>query len=454
MTIENKLLNFSVRIESVKSENSNELLGSGIWWEPCKTSEYIYIFTAAHVVLGKKDIVVRYIDEDQNVLEVRIEYDNIACHKDKEIKNGKLPSRDVAVLRCKRQEADKAIMNTYKLQTVENLMGNREIIFRGFPDILHQESSFIFSNKIVNATLENIDKQEKRFTYGISPSVKINPYEANEQLVGFSGAGIFLNDNSELLLLGINSNGLGEKADLGTCAAMSSELIAEICEEKSWDIPIIANSVVGNLEDAIENFLDEIDNDELHEIMKEIIENDFEKVIRSDFCGISKECEQVNCSHNCQTFRNYLLIILCILKYLNNSIEFDKAYIENEGESIPVRYVCCDGELQLNKVTLSSFINSLKNDYLVNNKIDERSLILWGTKKPVKGAEKYCTPKKFRKIIKDIKGTCMSGRGFNIKRGLNQPKELAIIEISTLIEKIDDYTLEKMVNFIKESLTD
>ncbi len=452
MIIENELQNFSVRIESFKSESNNELLGSGIWWEPEETSEYIYIFTAAHVVLDKKDIVVRYIDENQNELEVRIEENNIAYHKDKKIIEGELPSRDVAVLRCKRQEANKAIVNTYKLQKVENLKSNREMTFSGFPDALHQKSSFIFSNRIVKATLGNIDKREKRFTYGISSSVIVNPYEANEQLIGFSGAGIFLNDNSELLLLGINSNSLGKQADLGTCAAMSSELIVEICEEKKWDIPIIANSVIGNLEDAIENFLDEIDNDELQEIMKEIIETDFEKVIKGDFCGISKECEKANCSHECQTFRNYLLIILCILKYLNDSIKFEKAWIENEGERIPVKYICCDGELQLNKVTLSSFINSLKNDYLINNKINEKSLILWGTKKPVKGREKYCTPKNFRRIIKDIKGTYTSGSRFDIKRGLGQPKDLAIIEISTLIEKINDHTLEDMVNLIKESL--
>lgn len=452
MIIENELLNLSVRIERVISGSDNEILGSGIWWEPNKTSEYIYIFTAAHVVLDKKDIIVRYIDKDQKVLDVRIEDNNIACHRDKKIKDGELPSRDVAVLRCKRQEANKAIANTYKLQTVENLKENREMIFTGFPDILFQKSSFVLSNKPVNITLENPDKQEKRFMYSINPSVGINPFEANDQLVGFSGAGIFSNNNSELLLLGVNSNSLGERADLNTCAGMSSELIVEICKEKCWDTPIMANSVVGNLEDAIKNFLDEIDNDELHEIMKQIIEDDFEKVIRSNFCGISKECENISCPHQCRTFRNYLLIILCILKYLNVSIEFEKASIENEGESIPVRYVCCDGELELNRITLSSFINSLKNDYLTNNKIDENSLILWGTKKKIKGLEKYCTPKRFKKIIKDIKGPYTSNGGFDIKRGLNQPKELAIIEINTLIENINEDTLEDMVNFIKESL--
>ncbi|GAA0785796.1 ABC-three component system protein [Hathewaya limosa] len=452
MIIENELLNLSVRIERVISGCDNEVLGSGIWWEPDKTSDYIYIFTAAHVVLDKKDIIVKYIDKNGKEFDVRIEDNNIACYRDKKIENGVLPSGDVAVLRCKRQDANKAIVNTYKLQTIENLGENREMIFRGFPDILFQESSLIFSNKIANVTLENIDKQEKRFTYGISPSVGINPYEANEQLVGFSGAGILLNDNSELLLLGINSNSLGERADLNTCAGMSSELIVEICKEKCWDIPIMANSVVGNLEDTLDNFWVEIENDELHEIMKQLIENDFEKVIRSDFCGISNECENRNCPHQCQTFRNYLLIILCILKYLNTSIEFEKASIENEGKIIPVRYVCCDGELKLNKVTLSSFINSLKNDYLINNKIDENSLILWGTKKKIQGSDKYCNPERFRKIIKDIKGSYTSNRGFDIKRGLNQPKGLAIIEIDTLIENINDDTLEDMVNFIKESL--
>lgn len=452
MVIENELLNLSVRIERFISGSENEILGSGIWWEPNKSSEYIYIFTAAHVVSNQKNIIVKYIDKDQKVFDVKIEENNIAWHRDKEIEKGKLPSRDVAILRCERKNADKAIMNTYKLQTVENLQENREMVFRGFPDILLQESSFIFSNKIANVTLENIDKQEKRFTYGISPSVGINPFEANDQLVGFSGAGIFSSNNSELLLLGINSSSLGENADLNTCAGMSSELIVEICKEKCWDEPIMANSVVGNLEDAIDNFFVEIENDELHEIMKKIIKNDFEKVIRSDFCGISKECENRSCPQQCQTFRNYLLIIICILKYLNDSIEFDKASIKNEEKIVPVRYVCCDGEKELTKVSLCSFINSLKNDYLINNKIDENSLILWATKNKISGLEKYCTPKRFRSIIKDIKEPYISSRRFDIKTGLNQPRELAIIEIDTLIGSINDDTLENMVNFIKETL--
>lgn len=454
MVIEDELLNLSVRIERFISGSDNEILGSGIWWEPNKSSEYIYIFTATHVVLEKKDIIVRYIDKYQKDFEVRIEENNIACHRDNKIKEGELPSRDVAVLRCKRQDANKAVTNSYKLQTVENLKENRNMIFIGFPDVLFQKSSFTFSNKPVNITLETPDKQEKRFKYRMDPSVGINPFEANEQLVGFSGAGIFSNNNSELLLLGINSNSLGEKADLNTSAGMSSELIVEVCKEKNWDIPIMASSVVGNLEDALDNFLDEIDNDELHEIMKQIIESDFEKVIKSNFCGISRECEKNSCPHQCQTFRNNLLIIVCILKYLNASIEFEKASIEkNKEEIVPVRYVCCDGELKLNKITLSSFIYSLKNDYLINKKIDENSLILWGTKKTIKDdSDKYCTPERFRKIIKDIKGAYISDREFDIKKGLNQPKKLAIIEINELIKNIKDDTLEDMVNFIKKSL--
>lgn len=452
MIIEEELLNLSVRIERTIPGCDNEIIGSGIWWEPNKDSDYIYIFTAAHVVLDQKDVIVRYIDKNQKTSEVRIEDNNIALHREKKIENGELPSKDVAVIRCKRQDANKAILNTYKLQTVENLGENREMIFRGFPDRLFQKSSLIFSNKIANVTLENIDRHEKRFTYGIAPSLGINPYEANEQLVGFSGAGILLKDNSGLLLLGINSNSLGERGDLNTCAGMSSELIVEICKEKCWDIPIMASSVVGNLEDAIGNFEVEIENDELYEIMKQIIDNDFEKIIRSDFCGISKECENSSCPHQCQTFRNYLLIILCILKYLNTSIEFEKASIENEGKIVPVRYVCCDGEKTLTKVSLSGFINSLKNDYLINNKVDENSLILWATKNKIQGRETHCTPKRFKKIIKDIKESYISSRGFDIKRGLNQPKELAIIEIDTLIGNINDDTLEDMVNFIKESL--
>ncbi|MBV4438456.1 hypothetical protein [Clostridium tyrobutyricum] len=451
--IEDKLLYLSVRIEENVGEENNQILGSGVWWEPSEDSKYMYIFTAAHVVKDKKKLVVRYRDKDDNERTINIDDREIVCHTEPKFDGDKLPYNDVAVLRCKRTDTKGVFKCIYKIHSVESLNDNKKMIFRGFPNSLYQKSSFILSNKPAFITFENYEKQEKRFTYRLDLSLGVKPSESNEQLVGFSGCGIFLKNDSQLLLLGIHSNSMGEDVALNTCCGMNSELLVEICKDTNWDIPMITSSVTGNLEDAMENFYDQINNDKLYNIMEEIINIDFRSTIESNFCGTSKICKNNSCPHQCTTFRNYLLIIFCILKYLNNSINFEKPSIVNEGRDIPVRYVCCDGESKLNTVTLSSFIRSLKNDYLMKEKVDEQTLILWGTNKPLKkSAETFCGPKRFKNIIIDIKKSDILEGKFDIKSGLNQPKELSVIEINELIDNIDQDTLDDMVNIIKLSL--
>ncbi|MHC9332807.1 hypothetical protein ACY0I1_15755, partial [Clostridium perfringens] len=70
--------------------------------------------------------------------------------------------------------------------------------------------------------------------------------------------------------------------------------------------------------------------------MKEIIIYNYEELINSDFCGISKECEKKDCHYECQSFRNNLLIILCILKYINQVEEFSKIKLTEQEKLIPI----------------------------------------------------------------------------------------------------------------------
>ncbi|MGU9409416.1 hypothetical protein ACV31O_03420 [Clostridium perfringens] len=98
--IDDKLLYLSVRIEEDVGEERNEILGSGVWWQPEKDSEYMYVFTAAHVVNKKKNIVVRYLDKDEEEKTVNIDENNIACHKEAKFGEKILPYKDVAILRC------------------------------------------------------------------------------------------------------------------------------------------------------------------------------------------------------------------------------------------------------------------------------------------------------------------------------------------------------------------
>ncbi|WP_455797203.1 hypothetical protein [Clostridium butyricum] len=450
--IDDVLLYLSVRIEEDVGEEKNEILGSGVWWKPETYSEYMYIFTAAHVVKQKKKIVVRYRDKDEKEKTVNIDKNDIACHKDANFGENILPYKDVAILRCKKIDLNLNITYTYKINGLDNLSANRNLIFRGYPDSLHQESSFNLSSKPAYGVLETPDRPDNRFGYRLNSELGIKEFESNGQITGFSGAGMFLNDNSELILLGIHSNSLGEDVALNTCSGMEAKLLIDICNDNNWDIPDEIGNVNGELFDAVRNFRSEIKNDCLDEIMREIINNNFEELIKSDFCGISKECEKKNCHYECQTFRNNLLIILCILKYINKSEEFSKLKFSEQQKLTPIKYICCDGQADMDRVNLPNFIESLKTDYLKRNKVDDFTLVLWGIKKGIKGKEKCCTAERFKKIIRDIKEPYDSLSKFDIKKGLTQAQKLSVISITELIDNIEEDKLEDMIDVIKTNI--
>ena len=445
MNLEDKLLYLSVRIESFQEGNENKnILGSGIWWQPNPNSQYVYVFTAAHI-FSEENISISYIDKDQKYRCVRVDRGDIAIHKELFLEDGKLPMNDVAVIRCKREKIMNIELCSYKFLKPENTIDNKEIIFRGFPDVLN-DKSFVMSNKKIDAIRENIDRVSKRFTYSLSTG--LNNVERDEEMIGISGAGIFLNSTDEILFLGIHTNGVGVNAGLGTFSGMSCELIYDICKDMRWDEPKFVCDICGNLKDCAKNFLDEINNDELVEIMYKLIDENFDYVFKCDFCGNSKECESNITPHECTIFRNSLLIVLCILKYLNKSVDFEKPIINLKSKLIPVKYICSDGDLDLSRFSIESFIRSLKTDYLMRNKVEDNTLIIWNTKKQIRG-EQVCSSQKFKKIISDIKGEFLYGTGFDILKGFSQPKELSIININELLNSIEDESLINMVKAIE-----
>lgn len=451
MRIEKILETLAVRVESKKVGcKENIELGSGIWWQPNEYSEYIYVFTAAHVVKEKTNIVIKYRDIEGADFTIDIENQNIVCHKDYLPKDNELSLKDVAVIRCKRSNVKNANIAMYNFKKINQLKGTDSMIFRGFPKVLSGEL-FTVASKPLEAKYENQDKQSKLITYSLGGTSGINTSDRDEEMVGFSGSGIFSNNNGEIEFIGIHTSGVGIDSALATFAGMSSELIFEICEEKEWDEPKFTSEIVGCLKKSVKNFMEEIDNQELLVIMSNLIENDFTEVIKCDFCGNSKDCEKMDVPHQCEAFRNSLLIIMCILKYMNDSVNFQNPYIVKGGDAISVRYVCCDGEGGINRVAMKHFIHSIKTDYLMRKKIEEGSLIIWGSKNQIKG-NRCCDANDFKNIISDIKSDLGRDSGFDIIKGLTHPKKLSIININELIDLIEEDNLEKMVELIMESI--
>lgn len=451
MDIEEELQSLSVRIECTEEESENTILGSGVWWFPSKESEYIYIFTAGHVMKDRVNVVVHYFDYELNDLTVSIEQNDIDIYKDYKYEKNQLPLHDVAVIRCKKSRVIGVITKTYKLKKTKDLKDNKKMILRGFPNVLNVQESFISSNKKLEIIYESTDEKLKLFTYALNSNLGINVSDRNNELEGFSGSGIFSNDKNGLVLLGIHSNAVGVDAALATCGGMLPELLIEICKEKKWNIPEYVSDIYGNLSDCVNNFYAEIENDELVGIMNHLVDLDFTKVMKCSFCGNSEECNQIDYPYQCNTFRRCLLIVLCVLKYLNNSIDFENPYLIKKEKKVPVRYICCDGEEGLERVAMKHFIRSLKTDYLMRKKLDNGSLVIWNSKKPAI-KDDSCTSKGFKKILKDIKEDLRRDKDFDILKGFRQSNEISIIHINKIIDSIEEDTLDKMVNLIMESI--
>jgi hypothetical protein len=445
MTVEELIKRLSVRIEEKKLDGAdNDILGSGILWTPCTDDRYSYIFTAAHVVYEKKYIIVRYLNERQIETTVSVNLNDIAIHPDFENSDdSEMLINDVAILRCSRLTNDEL---KYNLMKVINLEHGARIIFRGFPEAI-DGISFSLSGRTIKGNYMDYDRTKKLFSYSIGEGTNLNPVDRNKELVGISGSGVLLYDENNIFLLGIHSCGAGEDSALGTLIGMSSELIGEIFENKGWDKPYFDSDIVGELSDSAEFFFNEIENQELREVMEDLISHNFVDAMKNGFCGCSLECNQSNTPHRCTHFRGNLLILVCILKYLNQNVDFNNPLLMKNGKYYPVKFICSEGKNVISRLEIQHFIRSLKCDYLMKNNLEDGSLIVWGSQKAVKG-DLFCSKEMFKNILKNIAGDLFKDRGFDIKRGLTQPRELSILHINEIIDAAEKDSLNNMSKLI------
>ncbi|HBJ2608877.1 hypothetical protein FDA77_05720 [Clostridium botulinum] len=450
MSIEEEIEKLAVRIELKEfGVEENDILGSGILWFPDTDNGYSYVFTAAHVIYrvidsitqGEKKLSIRYLDENKENKEFPINSNDVAIHHNfKKEDNGEL-NNDIAVIRCKNLDLQR---QNYNLKKIEQINRNSNLIFRGFPKVM-KGHSFILSGKSLQGKYNQLDGGKKKFDYSIDTEANLNQTDRNNELIGFSGMGVFLQDKYNKLLLGIHSYGGGDDSNFATVVGMSSELIVEICKDKGWDIPSFDSDVEGNMGDCIDYFLDEIENEELCEVMDDLIEGDFSSILQCQFCGNSQECTRKLLPHRCPTFRANLLIILCILKYLNPEVDFMNPTLKNGIESYPIKFICSEGKDVISRLAMKHFIYSIKCDYLKKNVVEDNSIIIWASERDIKG-NIICDKEEFKKILVDIKNDIRKSAGFNIKTGIKQPNELSIIHINKIKNYIENGCLDKIKN--------
>lgn len=266
MTIKQEIKTLSVRLEIERENKSRESIGSGVIWSPHENSIYTYIFTAAHVVddyLNENvKFYVRYYDIHGKESLCIIDEDNIAIHN-KYIKEDKAKGRnlnDVAVIKINNINCKKI---AYEFVRPCEINEEPELILNGFMKKLSNLEFKINRNEYVCGFDSTIEEREA-FKYKLDVKNGLDASMKNDDLVGVSGAGIFLYNEKSLSLIGIHTHGVGDDVTMNMLIGMSIDLILDICTIKEWDIPIIS---VYNQSDYTSYI------DELNKINKNILED-------------------------------------------------------------------------------------------------------------------------------------------------------------------------------------
>lgn len=446
MSTEEKLQYIAVRLE-----DKCNIIGSGILWQENETSNNVYIYTAAHVVENKDKITINYITEEKKSKKVEVLKDNIKIHEKYENLEDQDVKFDVAIIKIDRNKLDKLKYIYYDIETEMKKNINNDIILRGFSKKFNVKEIKL-SGTCLKGEFENIDTDLKAFTYILNKDIQIDLSDRDEELEGFSGAGIFKKHGKNLTLVGIHSGGLGSNSALSKILAMSVELLLDICMMLEYPVPKGTQVINGFLIDAVKNFEMEIRDDNLLDIMDELIKNDFSHVIKAGFCKSSKKCKLINQEHCCQIFRNDLLIFVCLLKYINESVDYKNPCIKIDEDNICIRYICSEGDECYSRINMQQFIRSIKTDYLNKNKVENNSIIIWGSEKSISGNQHYCGYDQFKNIVSQINQYSNDEKpGVNIIDGIRHPRRLAIISMNEILSKLQgNLNVEEVIQYIKK----
>lgn len=449
MILENELKLFAVRIES-KIGDKQKYIGSGVLWKP-QESEYVYILTAGHVINpylnNDHEIIISYMNTEEEVISESINKEDIWIHDCYEEYGGeKPPINDAAILRSKNINC---VNLEYNITLLRDKPESNELIFNGFPygkeDDDFEEHITLFKGTYIDSM-----KQKSICKYRLDISNAVDATCRNDELRGISGAGIFLNDDKIMHLIGVHTSGFGKEVNFNDVRAIGMNHFIEICKSKSLDIPKISSNINGNFENYKSKVLEIIKNEEIIEEMVPIINSDLSEIIKKKFCDKSDKCDSKERYHRCDTFRYNLLIVITLIKFFNKDVDIDN--LIDKIDSMKLKFICNDG---LNgdypPIKITNFIQSLNEKYLdkgnIKNNIQEESLIIWSSKDTITG-KKQILEDEYERNLKDIYSKNPE-YNFDILYGKRRPKKLRIIYMEEIIEYINLNKLDELKKYMK-----
>lgn len=430
--------------------------GSGFLYAP-KKSEYVYIFTVHHVIVGLENEMpkIYYKNKEVDCKNEKIEccvLDESLQSKDFEDDQYEARKEDVAVLKISKNCFEEDIIFPQEILCLQESMIESNLKFNGFGYPNGQDIPLKLSG-----TFQAWNKDKKLFSCQ-ADSIKHPDFQ--EAMEGYSGTGLVMDIQGQLVLVGlVVSCKYGEKHQIFHAVGISE--IRNKIEEKGWEVP-----QTHFLNTVPETFLDskiiDLENEYIKNAISEIKTEIFNKFyqISQEFIPIKMcECEnffeipECNNKHrkNCNYYWAGRLLSLLLLLYMNGTTTQKKVMLEN-GKEVEIEFICSEGN---GKADLGTVVESAINENILGKQIKGNCILLWQSKQsPLKRRFKR---KNFRNIVGDIASSSLSKNknfnGYHLLNGEMQQKDFGIVHIHELLEYLSECgSVNKIEETIREVL--
>lgn len=440
----------------VRIKENQKYLGSGVLWRAQQNKDnHLYIFTAAHVVKEAKNIEVEFLKNNKKV-KLPVVQSMIRISEKYQIK-GDFYDAAIIVVNYEYNELPSFKFFSFQRNAYGLLEGKNLIMF-GFPGEGNIDQSFKLSMDCMCLKYDDVDNDISMLKYKIKSD--IDQSNRNEELQGFSGAGLFCDLESEFVFLGIHKGAIGSNAARGNLIGTTSDFVRDMCGKNNWDIPVQINDVNGNLSDQIAYIQEELFEDlEIEDIPKvsslidKITQQDLTEIINGFFCNFCEECQYKTNYHQCRSFRGFLLVILVFLNAVDDTVDLKKPQVTIEKE-IPVYFVCSEGQQRNTqaKLKMNHFIYALKSQRELSHRLENDCIIIWGSAEGPRDNQKKCAYSQYKNVLSNI--VRRPGSNLDITSVFNEPCPKAIIHVDEIIRMMRDEPLQKLKEAFKEYIED
>lgn len=320
---------------------------------------------------------------------------------------------------------------------------------RGFPKEGHMEQSYELSKDTMSFEYAGFDNKISTLKYKICSS-NVNTSDRNSEMEGFSGAGIFCDLDSELVLVGIHKGAAGSNAERGNLLGTTSDFIRNMCCENQYDIPNVINEINGNLSDQLEYFQEEIlvdleieDMEKVSSLLYEVTGQDMTEALNGIFYNFCEKCHYRTNYHQCDHFRGFLLVLAVFLKAVNENVDLAMPRVRVPKE-IPIYFVCSEGLGRSThaQLKLNHFVYALKSQKELAHRLEDDCIIIWGSEQQPRDNQKKCTYSEYKNVLGDI--TRMPGSTLDITSIFKDPRPKAIIHIDEIISMLRDGKIQQL----------